>query len=393
MRFSVVLWISAGLGLASACAREAPPVHTPASFAAYQAETRELVAERRTFQSDDRAAELDYNTPREWRPLGEKPQRAILLAHGLGDSPFSFSDIGPALAGKGFIVRTVLLPGHGTNPTDLIEVSADDWRRVVAEQTALLKQEVGQVYLGGFSTGANLVTALALADDEIDGLLLFSPGFKSDEGYEWMAPLIAPFVTWLRDPEPNRPQQNPVRYLNVPTNGFGQFHHTSAEISSALEDHPYEKPATIILTEHDSVLDVASIVETFTERFTHPDSRLIWYGGPPAHDDPRILVRPDHLPEYRISQFSHMSVLFAPENRLYGRDGALRFCENGQNDDFYARCKNGEEVWYSDWGFETPDRIHARLTFNPYFEWQMDLVAEVLGVPGPKVLTGQNAAP
>lgn len=393
MRFWFAMPVAAGIALVSACAGQVPATHPPASFASYQAETRELVAERRVFQSADRAAELDYNTPQEWRPQGGKPQRAILLAHGLGDSPFSFSDIGPSLAQQGFVVRTVLLPGHGTNPADLIDVSADDWRRVIAHQTALLKGEVEQVYLGGFSTGANLVTSLALNDDEIDGLLLFSPGFKSDEGYEWMAPLIAPFVTWLRDPEPNRPQQNPVRYLNVPTNGFGQFHHTSSEIRAALDERPYEKPATIILTEHDSVLDVASIAETFTERFTHPDSRLIWYGGPPAIDDPRILVKPDHLPEYRISQFSHMSVLFSPQNQLYGSAGSLRFCENGQNDDFYARCKNGEEVWYSDWGFETPDRIHARLTFNPYFDWQMDVVAEVLGAPGPKVLTGQNSEP
>lgn len=378
--------------LATACAT-ATPSEPPASFAAYQAATRDLVTERRAFQSTDHAAEIAYNTPQEWRPQEARPQRAMLLAHGLGDSPFSFSDIGPALARQGYLVRTILLPGHGTDPADLIDVSADDWRRVVAEQTALLKQEVDQVYLGGFSTGANLVTALALADDEIDGLLLFSPGFKSDEGYEWLAPLIAPFVTWLRDPAPDRPQQNPVRYLNVPTNGFGQFHQTSAEIRAALDDVGYEKPATIILTENDSVLDVASIAKTFTERFTHPASRLIWYGGPPSLDDPRILVRPDYLPEFRISQFSHMSVLFSPENRLYGRDGTLRFCENGQSPDFYARCRQGEEVWYSDWGFEAPDRIHARLTFNPYFDWQMQVAAEVLGAAEPKLLTGQKTAP
>jgi esterase/lipase len=384
------MMVPAVLVLISACAGQVPPSAPPASFSAYQAETRELVAERRSFQSEDRAAELFYNTPQEWQPEVEEPQRAILLAHGLGDSPFSFSDIGPALARQGFLVRTILLPGHGTDPADLVDVSADDWRRVVADQTALLKREVDQVYLGGFSTGANLVTSLALADEEIDGLLLFSPGFKSDEGYEWLAPLISPFVTWLRDPEPTRPQQNPVRYLNVPTNGFGQFHRTSAEIRAALDDRHYDKPATIILTEHDSVLDVVSIAETFTTRFTHPDSRLIWYGGPPSVSDPRILVRPDHLPEYRISQFSHMSVLFSPQNQLYGRDGTLRFCENGQNEDFYARCKNGEEVWYSDWGFETPDKVHARLTFNPYFDWQMQVAGEVLGAPGPKVLTGQN---
>lgn len=369
--------------------------HTPpASFAAYQAETRDLITTRRSFQSEDHAAEIGYNTPDEWRPEdGGRPQRAILLVHGLGDSPFSFTDIGPVLARQGFLVRTVLLPGHGTNPADLIEVSADDWRRVVAEQTALLKKDADTVYLGGFSTGANLVTALAMNDPGIAGLLLFSPGFRSDESYEWMAPLISPFVTWLRDPEPGRPQQNPVRYLNVPTNGFGQFHHTSAAVREALDDKTFDKPAIVVMAEHDSVLDVARIAAIFSDRFTNPASRLIWYGSPPSVADERILVKPDHLPEYRISQFSHMSVLFAPENTLYGREGSLRFCENGQNEDFYARCKNGEEVWYSDWGLQDPERIHARLTFNPYFDWQMQVAAETLGAATPRILAGETPAP
>ncbi|MBL8710347.1 MAG: alpha/beta fold hydrolase [Rhodospirillaceae bacterium] len=385
------------VGLLPGCSSERATVAPPTSFDAYREATRDLVAATRSFQSADQAAEIGYNTPQEWRPAiqpaGMKAERGILLVHGLGDSPFSFSDVGPRLARQGFLVRSLLLPGHGTDPAHLIDVSADDWRRVVAEQTTLLKRDAGAVYLGGFSTGANLVTALALADPDIDGLLLFSPGFRSDEGYEWMAPLLAPFVTWLREPDVARPQQNPVRYLNVPTNGFGQFHRTSSEIRNALDAQPFDRPATIILAENDSVLDVKEIAATFAQRFTHPDSRLIWYGSNPLLDDDRILVRPDYLPEYRISQFSHMSVLFSPGNPLYGRDGSLRFCQNGQNPDFHARCMRGEEVWFSDWGFEMPDRVHARLTFNPYFDWQMQVAGAVLGAEGPRPLNDQAATP
>lgn len=368
------------------------PVEPPTSFAAYRAETEALVARDRSFQTQDPLAETAFNIPQEWRPeigldMGES-RRGILLAHGLGDSPFSFSDVGPALARQGFLVRTVLLPGHGTDPADLIDVDIEDWRRVVGQQVALMKKDVAEVYLGGFSTGANLVTVQAMADSEIAGLLLFSPGFKSDVSYAWLTPLASVFVTWLREPDPALPQQNPVRYLNLPTNAFAQFHYSSVEALRALDDDPYDKPATIVLAEHDSVLDIGNIVGLFAGRFTHPESRLIWYGGPQGLDDPRVLVRPDYLPEFRISQFSHMSVLFAPLNPLYGREGTLRFCENGQQADFYDRCKNGEEVWYSDWGFEDPDRVHARLTYNPYFEWQMEVVGEVFGGPGEDFVTG-----
>ncbi len=104
-----------------------------------------------------------------------EPQKGILLVHGLGDSPYSFTDIGPVLADNGFLVRTLLLPGHGTRPGDMLNVQIDQWRALLKKQTEILEQEVDQVYLGGFSTGANLVTELALQDERIAGLVLFSP--------------------------------------------------------------------------------------------------------------------------------------------------------------------------------------------------------------------------
>ncbi len=139
----------------SACSRTPPPI-TPLgqpTFSRYQQETTRWVEEHRRFQTLDKALELTWNTPSETRPTGTA-RKGILLVNGLGDSPGSFTDIIPALTQRGFLVRTVLLPDHGTQPADLMTVSVEDWRRVVAEQTALLHKEVGEVYLGGFSTGA-----------------------------------------------------------------------------------------------------------------------------------------------------------------------------------------------------------------------------------------------
>jgi len=38
-------------------------------------------------------------------------------------------------------------------------------------------------------------------------------------------------------------------------------------------------------------------------------------------------------------------------------------------------------VWYSDWGHREPGKAFARLTFNPYFEWQSGVMMEVLAYP------------
>lgn len=190
-------WFAAGAAvclMASACTtadmRAARPsviaasavAARPQSFEQYRDETVRDLQRRRSFQGSDTASELAWNAPQEWRPQGlaegMRPAKGILLVHGLGDSPWSFNDIAPELAKRGFLVRTILLPGHGTRPEDMMHVTVEDWRRVVERQAETMRREVGQLYLGGFSTGANLALEYAYQNDDVAGLVLISPGFK-----------------------------------------------------------------------------------------------------------------------------------------------------------------------------------------------------------------------
>lgn len=373
-----------------ACAAAAPILEPaePLSFLGYQHQTLEHLRSRRGASSSDLDAELLWNSPREWRPSGVargvRPEKGILLVHGLGDSPWTFTDIAHELADQGFLVRTVLLPGHGTRPHDMLDVDLEQWRQVVREQAAVLRRDVDEVYLGGFSTGANLVTEYAYADDGVVGLLLFSPGFKSTTRLDWMAPLIVRVRPWLIAPDEQRSLQNEVRYFMVPTNGFAQFYRSSQAVRRLVGRRPYDKPVFMVVAQHDSVLDAEYLLETFQTRFTHQQSRLIWYGARPARlaDPVRVLVRSDQLPQHRISQFSHMGIMFNPRNPLYGEHGSLRICWNGQNAAAMAECEAGASVWYSDWGYHEHGKIHARLTFNPYFRWQASVMASVLEAAG-----------
>lgn len=63
----------------------------------------------------------------------------------------------------------MLLPGHGTRPEDMLEVRLEQWQQVVREQTQQLSREVPKVYLGGFSTGANLVLDYAYDTKKLPG--------------------------------------------------------------------------------------------------------------------------------------------------------------------------------------------------------------------------------
>ena len=387
-RVSAVLFLLLlifAVSMLSACSAvdNKPSAVEAVEFSVYRENTLKLLRERRTFQQTETDFELMSNAPREWRPVGSAPDKGILLVHGLGDSPWSFTDIGQALAAQGFLVRTVLLPGHGTRPDDLKDVTFEQWRQVVHEQAVAMQHDVGKVYMGGFSTGANLALDYAYASPEIAGLVLFSPGFRSNSSWDWLTPLVAKFRPWLFEPDGQRPMQNSVRYLTTPTNGFAQFYRSSKLARSLLNQHTYDKPVFMAVAQHDSVLNTDYLLEIFQTRFTHPDSRLIWYGTPPAHlqDTKRIIVREDRIPKHHISQFSHMGILFSPDNRIYGEQVQQRFCWNGQSPSDMQSCLQGAPVWYSDWGYQEAGKIHARLTFNPYFDWQMSVIMTVLGGP------------
>ncbi|MDF3202500.1 alpha/beta fold hydrolase [Pseudomonas sp. 1912-s] len=355
-----------------------PVSPAPENFADYRQKTLLLLERNRRFQSADHALELAWNAPREWQP--EHPNgKGILLVHGLGDSPGSFIDIAPQLAGQGYRVRTLLLPGHGTQPADMLGVDITDWQHTVARQVALLRQDADEVYLGGFSTGANLVLEYAMDDPAIAGLLLFSPAFKARLPFDWLLPWLSKVKPWLRQPDGPAPQQTALRYQNVPTNGFAQFYFTSTVVRSRLAMQTYDRPVLIVSAAHDSVVDVGFVRETFSQRFPNPASRMIWYGDlVPGQRHPRMLVRSDRFPAEHISQFSHMSVLFSPDNPQYGRQGKQPMCSNGQNAEGYRQCLAGAAVWYSDWGYREAGKVHARLTYNPYFEWQAQVMAQVL---------------
>ena len=181
-------------GALTACASK-PNVPEPliqplgqTTFAAYAADTRAWIESRRRWATDDHALELEANCPAETRPPSGTPiLGGILCIHGLGDSPWSFVDQAKNLSAAGWLVRTVLLPGCGTMPEDMAAPTADDWRRVVNEQAAVLRRDLNQLepgtdgkprpmWLGGFSTGCNLALEAALTGQaDADGLLLFSP--------------------------------------------------------------------------------------------------------------------------------------------------------------------------------------------------------------------------
>lgn len=351
------------------------PPYLQDNFQDYVAETRDWVATHRVFLTDDHEMEIARNIPFEVRPEttdANHPRRGVLFVHGLGASPWYFHDIAHEMAHNGWLARSMLLPGHGTRPGDLGLPDYDDWTGSLAHQVALLKREVDEVWLGGFSTGGNLVTTYAARNPEIDGLLLFSPGIEPDTDLLFMAPIIQYLWDWVdADPE-----DNVVNYQSLSTKASALYYRSVIDANDALDAKPFDRPALVTMSAHDSVLDPVAILRRFETDFTNPASRFVWYdqNRAPSNDN-RVESLNSYLPDQQISNFSHLSVLFSPENPYYGVRGSFVFVENGQED--IALPKDLSTIWRSSWGHTEPGKYHGRLTWNPYFDALIDRIKTV----------------
>lgn len=82
----------------------------------------------------------------------------ILLLHGLGGTARTMAPVADGLAARGHTVRTLTLPGHGTEPEALAGVTWGDW--LSAARTAASADGAADVIVGQ-SMGASLALALA----------------------------------------------------------------------------------------------------------------------------------------------------------------------------------------------------------------------------------------
>ncbi len=127
------------------------------NFADYVAACREMLRQAHSGKSPgDLEKAVAGNAPFELKPEGafqagrNKPfRRGILLVHGLTDSPYFMRPLAEFFRKQGFRVMAVLLPGHGTQPGDLLDVRWQEWARAVAYGAEQLAGEADEIYLAG----------------------------------------------------------------------------------------------------------------------------------------------------------------------------------------------------------------------------------------------------
>jgi alpha-beta hydrolase superfamily lysophospholipase len=177
----------------------------------------------------------DFNRSFVLAPEG-KPVGAVVLLHGLTDSPYSQRHIARFYRDRGFVAVVPRLPAHGTVPAALTDVEWDIWvaaTRLAVREARRLAGPSAPLHLVGFSNGGALalIHALdALGDPKIgrpDRLVLISPmvGITSFARFAGLAALPAYLpafakAAWLGVV----PEFNPFKYNSFPVNGATQTH-------------------------------------------------------------------------------------------------------------------------------------------------------------------------
>src|ERR671912_745150 len=72
-----------------------------------------------------------------------EPVGGALLVHGLTDAPYSLRSIGEDLRARGYYVVVLRVPGHGTVPAGLIDVTWEDWLAAVRVAARDIRSHIG----------------------------------------------------------------------------------------------------------------------------------------------------------------------------------------------------------------------------------------------------------
>ncbi len=151
-------------------------------YAKIPAEGRRLI-NRYDRNSLSDPARWSPNWNRSFELPAEKPKAGVLLLHGMSDSPYSLRNLGQRLNAAGALVVGLRLPGHGTAPSGLVEITWQDMAAAVRLAMHHLAERARGVPLVivGYSNGAALAVhyALSAIEDErlpkVERLVLLSP--------------------------------------------------------------------------------------------------------------------------------------------------------------------------------------------------------------------------
>jgi esterase/lipase len=373
-----------------------------ADFAGYIAQAKaQIAAANAAIGTPLEPKVIEARGPFELRPEGARCRRAAdgryrraaLLIHGLGDTPYQMRDLGERFAAACYLVRAILLPGHGTVPGDLLGIGHSAWTEATRQGAASFAGEAERLFLVGFGAGAAL--AVAYAEGEVaanapplGGLVLLAPALARPGGSALFAggslgfglPGAADgFVQLL-------PEDDPVRYLSIARDARTQLGALIDELDARR--HLLALPVFLALSADDATIDAPAARRWFCGQLLGPRA-LVWYAsGPGPADDCRFVLprASDRWPG--VLDLAHRALPIAPDDPHYGLAGDYVDCAH-----YYWQTDTPDWLICQDpvktpanstvrYGEITRQNLAAhvmrRLTFNPDFDALATAILEFL---------------
>ncbi|MBI5437625.1 MAG: alpha/beta fold hydrolase [Nitrosomonadales bacterium] len=325
------------------------------TFANYVTHSRDMLGKVRSGSGTANTEKIvDGNAPFELKPTsgdsaGKQKtwRRGVLLTHGLTDSPYFMRHLAGFFRENGFRVMAILLPGHGTQPGDLLDVAWPEWAKAVAYGADRLAEEVDEVYLAGFSTGGTLSIYQSLRDDRVRGLFLFSPALEITRRAAWAN--MHRLYSWLMPPAKwvgIRPDRSFYKYESLPKNAVAQTHALTKKLDSMLQEHEVIIPVFAAASQDDTTANTPATLE-FMAHARHPSSRLVLYTtdtgkflpGIPAE---KLELVDSVMPGQKILSSAHTAIVLPSDDPHYGTAGDYSNCIHYYPDDMekYEACIN-----------------------------------------------------
>jgi esterase/lipase len=323
------------------------------------------------------------NTPFELAPIDQgcagnqkKYRRGVLLVHGLTDSPYLMRHLASFFQRSGFRVLAILLPGHGTQPGDLLDVCWRDWADAVAYGADRLAEEVDEIYLAGYSAGATLSVYQSLRDDRVRGLFLFSPAFRITSRAAWAN--LHKFYSWINEEAKwvdIKPDLDIYKYESFPKNGAAQMYGLTREVVRLLRKRQMNIPVFAAASLDDATVDALATVE-FMERAKNSTNRLVLYTTDTAGFRSGLAAGNLELvnsvvPEKKIFSAAHTAIVIPPSDTHYGEAGEYANCLHYYPDaiEKYTACiTHPESAQQGEVTENLPESgMIRRLTYNPDF--------------------------
>jgi esterase/lipase len=208
--------------------------------------------------------------------------KAIVLVHGLTDSPYFMTAIGDYFfENLGYNVYLPLLHCHGLKrPRGMEWVKLGEWKQNVSFAVDIAASKADYVAIGGLSTGGTLSFYTAVNNPKVTGpLYLFSAALDLAGGIvgDLKERLLRTFLADILDSNKELIGDNPYRYARMDYDGARELSELIKETDALIkrfEKEPYSGLVFAAHSESDTTANIAGIEDL--QKVSDPD-KFTWF--------------------------------------------------------------------------------------------------------------------